>query len=143
MIISVEPRDSFDVEPGRYRATCTEVREIEKQTRKGTEKFLRLIWELDIPGLKMSAIWLARIINRHLPKTANYAATSSLGLATTSTSANLIPQRSKAKKQSSPCSTLRTKGGTSLSAGLPESNRLSTKTMLRMPDQFLPNVVCG
>ena len=50
MIISVEPRDSFDVEPGRYRATCTEVREIEKQTRKGTEKFLRLIWELDVPG---------------------------------------------------------------------------------------------
>ena len=50
MIIPVEPRDSFDVEPGRYRATCTEVREIEKQTRKGTEKFLRLIWELQSPG---------------------------------------------------------------------------------------------
>ena len=50
MLIPVEPRDSFDVEPGRYRATCTEVREIEKQTRKGTEKFLRLIWELDVPG---------------------------------------------------------------------------------------------
>ena len=50
MLIPVEPIDSFDVEPGRYRATCTEVREIEKQTRKGTEKFLRLIWELDVPG---------------------------------------------------------------------------------------------
>ena len=50
MIISVDPRDSFDIEPGRYRAICTEIREIEKQTRKGTQKYLRLTWELDIPG---------------------------------------------------------------------------------------------
>jgi hypothetical protein len=50
MLIPVESRDSFDVEPGRYRATCTEVREIEKQTRKGTQKLLRLIWELQSPG---------------------------------------------------------------------------------------------
>src|ERR1017187_716761 len=50
MLIPVEPIDSFDVEPGRYKATCTEIREIEKQTRKGTQKNLRLVWELDIPG---------------------------------------------------------------------------------------------
>jgi hypothetical protein len=50
MLLSVEPRDSFDVEPGRYRATCTDIREIEKQTRKGTQKFLRIIWELDTCG---------------------------------------------------------------------------------------------
>src|ERR1035441_3952370 len=50
MLISVDPRDSFDIEPGRYKATCTEIREIEKQTRKGTQKYLRLTWELDLPG---------------------------------------------------------------------------------------------
>jgi hypothetical protein len=50
MLIPVEPIDSFDVEPGRYKATCTEIREIEKQTRKGAQKNLRLVWELDIPG---------------------------------------------------------------------------------------------
>jgi hypothetical protein len=50
MLIPVEPRDSFDVAPGRYRARCTDTREIEKQTRKGTQRFLRLIWELDVPG---------------------------------------------------------------------------------------------
>jgi len=50
MLISVPRTDSFDIDPGRYRAICTEVREIEKQTRKGTEKFLRLVWELAIPG---------------------------------------------------------------------------------------------
>lgn len=50
MLISIPPTDSFDVEPGRYRAACTDTREVEKQTRKGTERFLRLIWELDIPG---------------------------------------------------------------------------------------------
>jgi hypothetical protein len=50
MIISVDPHDSFDIEPGRYRAVCTEIREIEKQTRKGTQKYLRLTWELDLPG---------------------------------------------------------------------------------------------
>ena len=50
MLIPVPPKDSYDVEPGRYKATCTEIREIEKQTRKGTQKNLRLVWELHIPG---------------------------------------------------------------------------------------------
>ena len=48
MLIPVEPTDSYDIEPGRYKATCTEVREIEKQTRKGTQKYLRIVWALDI-----------------------------------------------------------------------------------------------
>ena len=48
MLIPVDLTDSFDIEPGRYRAKCTEIREIEKQTRIGTERFLRLIWNLDI-----------------------------------------------------------------------------------------------
>jgi hypothetical protein len=42
MLIPVEPTESYDVEPGRYRATCTEVREIQKQTHRGTEKRLRI-----------------------------------------------------------------------------------------------------
>lgn len=50
MLISVEPRESYDVEPGRYRAKCIDTREVEKQTRKGTQKYLRIVWELDIPG---------------------------------------------------------------------------------------------
>jgi hypothetical protein len=50
MLLSVEPRDGFDVEPGRYKAKCTDIREIEKQTPRGTKKFLRLIWELDTGG---------------------------------------------------------------------------------------------
>jgi hypothetical protein len=50
MLIPVEPTESYHVEPGRYRAKCTEVREVEKQTRKGTQKRLRIVWELDIPS---------------------------------------------------------------------------------------------
>ncbi|MEI6396202.1 MAG: hypothetical protein WCT12_34490 [Verrucomicrobiota bacterium] len=50
MLIPVEQTDTFDVEPGRYRATCTESRVIQKQTRKGSANRLRIIWELNIPG---------------------------------------------------------------------------------------------
>jgi hypothetical protein len=46
MMIQIPPRDSYDVETGRYRATCIDAKEIQKQTRKGSEKFLRLTWEL-------------------------------------------------------------------------------------------------
>ncbi len=50
MLIPVPPKDCFDVEPGKYPATCIETREIEKQTPKGSEKRLRIIWELNVPG---------------------------------------------------------------------------------------------
>ena len=50
MMIQIPPRDSYDVETGRYRATCIDAKEIQKQTRKGSEKFLRLTWELQIPS---------------------------------------------------------------------------------------------
>jgi hypothetical protein len=50
MLIPVPPKNSFDVEPGRYAATCIDAREFEKETRKGSAKLLRLIWELHIPG---------------------------------------------------------------------------------------------
>jgi hypothetical protein len=50
MLIPVPPKDSFDVEPGKYSATCIETREIEKQTPKGSEKRLRVVWELNVPG---------------------------------------------------------------------------------------------
>jgi hypothetical protein len=49
MLLSVEPRESFDVAPGRYRATCIDVREIENKRRKG-QKLLRIVWELKIVG---------------------------------------------------------------------------------------------
>jgi len=49
MLLSVEPRDSFDVEPGRYRATCTDIREIEKQTRA----FINLVVEVN-PGKSLT-----------------------------------------------------------------------------------------
>ncbi len=45
MLIPVPAKESYNVEPGRYRAICTEIRELE-----GTEKSLRIIWDLDIPG---------------------------------------------------------------------------------------------
>ncbi len=48
MLLSVEPRDSFDVEPGRYRAVCSDIREIEKQTRKGPQTFLRVIFNVGL-----------------------------------------------------------------------------------------------
>ena len=50
MLIPVEPRESYDVEPGRYRAKCIDVRDKDIPTRKGTVKGQRIIWELDIPG---------------------------------------------------------------------------------------------
>jgi len=49
MLLSVEPRDTFDVEPGRYQAQCVEVREIENKHRRG-QRLLRIIWELKVPG---------------------------------------------------------------------------------------------
>jgi hypothetical protein len=50
MVIPVQPKDSFDVEPGRYHATCTDVREKDIHNRTGTQKGLRIVWELAIPG---------------------------------------------------------------------------------------------
>ena len=50
MLIPVEPIDSFDVEPGRYKATCIDVRDKDIPTRKGTVKGQRIVWELDIPS---------------------------------------------------------------------------------------------
>ena len=49
MILSVEPRDTFDVEPGRYQAVCVEVREIENKRQRG-QKLLRVTWEVKVPG---------------------------------------------------------------------------------------------
>jgi hypothetical protein len=46
MLIPVEPTDSFDVEPGRYEATCVDARENEKRTAKGPKTYLRIVWEL-------------------------------------------------------------------------------------------------
>ena len=50
MLIPVEPRESYDVEPGRYKAKCIDVRDKDIPTRKGTVKGQRIVWELDIPG---------------------------------------------------------------------------------------------
>jgi hypothetical protein len=50
MLIPVEARESFDVEPGRYRAKCVDVRDKDIPTRKGTVKGQRIVWELDIPS---------------------------------------------------------------------------------------------
>ncbi len=50
MLIPVQPEDSFDVEPGRYSAVCNDTKEIEKATRKGIKKYLRITWELAIPS---------------------------------------------------------------------------------------------
>jgi hypothetical protein len=50
MLIPVEPIDSFDVEPGRYKATCIDVRDKDIPTRKGTVKGQRIVWEIDVPG---------------------------------------------------------------------------------------------
>jgi hypothetical protein len=50
MLIPVEPTESYDVEPGRYRAKCIDVRDKNIPTRKGTVKGQRIVWELDIPS---------------------------------------------------------------------------------------------
>ncbi len=50
MLIRVEARESFDVEPGRYRAKCIDVRDKDISTRKGTVKGQRIVWEIDVPG---------------------------------------------------------------------------------------------
>ena len=49
MLLLVEPRDSFDVEAGHYRATCIEVREIENKRKPG-QTLLRIVWELKGAG---------------------------------------------------------------------------------------------
>jgi hypothetical protein len=50
MLIPVEAQDSYDIEPGRYRAKCIDVRDKDIPTRKGIVKGQRIVWELDIPG---------------------------------------------------------------------------------------------
>jgi hypothetical protein len=50
MLIPVPPKDCFDVEPGRYKAKCVEVRDQDIPTCKGIVKGQRIVWELDIPG---------------------------------------------------------------------------------------------
>jgi hypothetical protein len=50
MLIPVDPTESYDVEPGRYKAKCIDVRDQDIPTRKGTVKGQRIVWELDIPG---------------------------------------------------------------------------------------------
>ena len=50
MLIPVPRKDTYDVEPGRYRAICTEAREIHKMTSKGSQRQLRVIWELETSG---------------------------------------------------------------------------------------------
>jgi hypothetical protein len=50
MLIPVEARESCDVEPGRYRAKCIDVRDKEIPTRKGPVKGQRIVWEIDVPG---------------------------------------------------------------------------------------------
>jgi hypothetical protein len=49
MIISVPPTDSYDVEPGRYRAVCIEARDFTKNTDQGPKQQLRIIWQLTDP----------------------------------------------------------------------------------------------
>jgi len=46
MLITVTPRDCFDVPAGRYRATCVDAHELYKETPQGPERYLRLVWEL-------------------------------------------------------------------------------------------------
>ena len=50
MLIPVPPEDCYDVDEGRFRATCDDVKEIEKQTPKGNTKFQRITWELHVPS---------------------------------------------------------------------------------------------
>ena len=50
MLIPVEPTESFDVEPGRYRAKCVDVRDKDIPTSKGTVKGQRIVWEIEVPG---------------------------------------------------------------------------------------------
>ena len=50
MLIPVEARESFDVEPGRYKAKCIDVRDKEIPTGKGPVKGQRIVWEIDVPG---------------------------------------------------------------------------------------------
>ena len=49
MLLSVEPRDTYDVEPGRYHAVCVDVRETENKRQRG-QKLLRIVWEVKVPG---------------------------------------------------------------------------------------------
>ena len=49
MLIPVEPTESYDVEPGRYRAKCVDVRDKDIPARKGTVKGQRIVWEIDVP----------------------------------------------------------------------------------------------
>lgn len=48
MILEIDFEHSFLAPEGRFQGTCTEVREIEKKTKKGVQKFLRFLFELDL-----------------------------------------------------------------------------------------------
>lgn len=48
MIIEIDFEQSFLAPEGRHLGTCVEVREEEKDTSKGTQKGLRLVFDLDL-----------------------------------------------------------------------------------------------
>lgn len=48
MIIEIDFETSFFAPEGRHLGTCVEVREEEKNTPKGTQKGLRLVFDLDL-----------------------------------------------------------------------------------------------
>jgi hypothetical protein len=48
MIIDIEFEESLLTPAGRFQGTCTEVRETDKTTKKGVQKFIRVVFDLDL-----------------------------------------------------------------------------------------------
>jgi hypothetical protein len=48
MIIDMGLEESFLAPEGRFQGTCTEVREIDKRTKKGLQPVVRIVFDLDI-----------------------------------------------------------------------------------------------
>jgi hypothetical protein len=46
MLLMVEPKESYDVEPGCYAAVCIDARELDKRTPEGVKRYLRIVWQI-------------------------------------------------------------------------------------------------
>src|SRR4051812_43195986 len=60
MIVAEIPKDvSFDLPEGRYRARISNLRLFNKQTGRGPQDWLRILFEVDVPGLSEKVNTLA------------------------------------------------------------------------------------
>jgi hypothetical protein len=50
--IYIPPEVAFDLPEGKYKAVITTVRTFTKQSKRGAQEWVRILWEVEVPQLK-------------------------------------------------------------------------------------------